>query len=160
MAAHDRDRGPHGMTANAFMSASLDPPLVVVAIRREARLHAAVERSEGYGVSILPAFMEREARRFAGLPVDAVAREPSLVERSGVPVLEGAIAWLATRLTAAHAAGDHTLFVAEVVALGAGDGDEAPLAFFRSAFTRVEPATEEPVAVDPWGFPGSSDFWG
>jgi len=58
-------------------------------------------------------------------------------------------------MTAAHAVGDHTLFVGEVLELGAEDGDAMPLAFFRSAFTRVEPATEEPLPIDPWGA-----FWG
>jgi len=148
------------MTANAFMSASLSPPLVVVGVRREARLHSAFARSDGYGVSILPARLEREARRFAGLPVGPHGQEPGFVERGGVPILEGALAWLATRLVAAHPAGDHTLFVAEVVELGVDDGDAVPLVFFRSAFTRVEPTTEEPVAIDPWGFPGASDLWG
>jgi len=148
------------MTANAFMSASLRPPLVVVGVRREARLHAAIERSAGYGVSILPARLEREARRFAGLPAGARDEEPGFSERGGAPILEGALAWLAARLTAAHPAGDHTLFVGEVLELGAADGDAAPLAFFRSAFTRLEPATAEPVAIDPWGLPGASDYWG
>ena len=143
------------MTANAFMSASLRPPLVLVAVRYEARFHASIERAEGYGVSILPAHLEREARRFAGLPVGARDDEPGFVERGGAPVLEGALAWVATRSAAAYAIGDHTLFVGRVVELGAADGEEAPLAFFRSTFTRVEPTTEAPVPIDPWG-----DSWG
>jgi flavin reductase (DIM6/NTAB) family NADH-FMN oxidoreductase RutF len=143
------------MTANAFMSASLRPPLVLVAVRYGARFHAAIERAAGYGVSILPAHLEREARRFAGLLVGARDGEPEFVEQGGVPILEGALAWVATRSAAAYAIGDHTLFVGEVVDLGTSDGQEAPLAFFRSTFTRVEPTAEAPVPIDPWG-----DSWG
>ena len=54
------------MTANALMSVSLEPPLIVVSVRRRARLHAALQAAGGYGVTVLGEGQEVQARRFAG----------------------------------------------------------------------------------------------
>src|SRR5207302_1376824 len=54
ISAHDPDTAlPRGMTANAVMSASLDPPLIVVSVRRGARLHDVLERAGEYAVTVL-----------------------------------------------------------------------------------------------------------
>ena len=152
--------GPRGMTANAFMSGSLDPPLVLVSVRRDAHLHATIDAAGAYGVAILSRSLEREARRFAGLPVDAL-EPPRFVERDGVPVVDGAIAWLTTSVADRVTVGDHTLFVGEVRALRIERPHEPPLAFFRSAFAGVLEDGAEPAAIDPWGWTGAlDDVWG
>src|SRR5215469_8195850 len=56
---------PHGMTANAFTSVSLDPPLVLVCVQRTANMHKAIHESSSFAVSVLAAHQEREARIFA-----------------------------------------------------------------------------------------------
>lgn len=61
-----RPEGPHGMTANAFLSVSLDPPLVLVSVDRRARMHAYLAEATRYGVSILARDQEIAARHFAG----------------------------------------------------------------------------------------------
>jgi flavin reductase len=85
------------MTANAFMSGSLEPPLILVSIRAKARLHATLTRAGAYGVSILPVTLERDARRLAGLPVAEDEPAPEFTWLDGVPVLAGALSWFVAR---------------------------------------------------------------
>jgi flavin reductase (DIM6/NTAB) family NADH-FMN oxidoreductase RutF len=156
----DPDTGePRGMTANAFMSVSLEPPLIVVSVRREARLHALVERAGVYGVSLLSESLEREARRFAGMPVAQHEPGPEFDERAGVPILRHALAWVVARVVDAHRAGDHTLFLGELQALAPQRPDQPPLAFFRSQFARVTTiAGTGPIPLEPWDH--ARDMWG
>jgi flavin reductase (DIM6/NTAB) family NADH-FMN oxidoreductase RutF len=150
---------PRGITANAFMSGSLHPPLIVVALRRQARAHGAVARAGAYGVSVLPESLEHEARRFAGLPVGDHEPGPRFAVRASAPVLAGALAWFAARVAGRHEVGDHTLFVGEVIDFGSHDPDAPALAYHRSAFARVVAADERPpLPIDAWG--GALDLWG
>lgn len=158
--ADDGDGGARGMTANAFMSGSLDPPLIVVSVHVRARLHATIEAAGAFGVSILPEFLEYEARRFAGLPVDVREDPPEFSWCDGVPVLAGALGWLTAAVAQRHAVGDHTLFVGVVANCGYSAADGAPLGYFRSAFARVVTAeTADAIAIDPWDA-GAADRWG
>jgi flavin reductase (DIM6/NTAB) family NADH-FMN oxidoreductase RutF len=155
-----RDPGtgePRGMTANALMSVSLTPPLVVVSVRRGARLHEALRRAGAYGITVLGEGQEAEARRFAGLRVPAGSPDPEFTERTGVPVLGNGLAWIVARVTAAYPAGDHTLFVGAAAALAPERADDPPLAFHRSAFARVAPRPV-PVPLQAWG--AGLDTWG
>jgi flavin reductase (DIM6/NTAB) family NADH-FMN oxidoreductase RutF len=150
---------PHGMTANAFMSVSLEPPLVVVSVSRAARLHHVVGIARSYGVTVLGADLEREARRFAGLPVPDRTSPPEFGERAGVPVLPGGLAWLVADVTATHRAGDHTLFVGLVRDAALENPEQEPLGFHRSLFGRfVAEEGAAPTPLDVWS--SSGDFWG
>jgi flavin reductase (DIM6/NTAB) family NADH-FMN oxidoreductase RutF len=146
------------MTANAFMSASLIPPLIVVSIQARARLHGALRAATGYGVSVLSESLELEARRFAGMPMPDKYPDPLFAWRAGVPVLEHALTWFATTIVDTHAIGDHTLFVGEVVEFGAPNAEQPPLAFHASKFARVVPASNRVVPIGPWG--SGEDVWG
>lgn len=149
----------HGMTANAFMSVSLEPPLIVVSVRTRANLHDRLTAAGRYGVSFLSDGLEREARRFAGMPVAADAPEPDFELHFGAPVLSGALAWLVAEIVDAHGAGDHTLFIGHVLEVGAGERpDELPLCFFQARFAQVKPiAGEAPLPLEPWSH---ADAWG
>jgi flavin reductase (DIM6/NTAB) family NADH-FMN oxidoreductase RutF len=119
----------HGMTANAFTSVSLDPPLILVSVDNRARMCAFLEQAGRFGVSILGAHQEDVALHFAGQP--RLSSDALFVERLGLPVIDDALAHLVCRLDAAHRAGDHTLFIGEVedVALSSHD----PLVFYSGA---------------------------
>jgi flavin reductase (DIM6/NTAB) family NADH-FMN oxidoreductase RutF len=148
---------PHGMTANGFMSVSLDPALVCVSVSVRARLHEVLSAAPRYGVTLLGADLEPEARRFAG---QIVTSSPAHFDyHGGVPVLAGGLAWLTCRTLDRHRAGDHTLFIAEVVEMMVERPDAPPLAFYRSRFSAVNPVISTvPVSLDPWS--GVGDLWG
>ena len=150
---------PRGMTANAVMSVSLTPPLIVVSVRREAHLHAALQHAGAYSVTVLGEGQETQARRFAGLPVAGHEPAPVFRYHEGVPVLGGGLAWLVAALTASHGAGDHTLFVGEVTGYGTERPHDPPLAFHRSGFARLLPMAPGP-ALPPHAWEGVADVWG
>ncbi|MCP4384248.1 MAG: flavin reductase family protein [Hyphomicrobiales bacterium] len=60
------DGEPQGMTANAFMSGSLDPPLGVVSVARRARMHGYLSNATRFAVNILAAEQTDLANHFAG----------------------------------------------------------------------------------------------
>lgn len=160
ISADDPIVGPRGMTANAFMSGSLAPPLIVVSIQRRSRLHANVAAAGSFGVSILPRSLEREARRFAGLPIHGHDPGPSFTREGDVPVLAGALAWFVARVVAGHELGDHTLFVGEVIAFEIERPRAAPLAYHASRFTSVTSSDGTELELDPWGPDRILDLWG
>ena len=102
----------HGMTANAFMSVSLDPPLVVVSVDKRANMHQLIPQSGRYGVSILSKDQEAHSTHFAGRPDENL--DIQFERHNDQPLLVGATAQFATRLYASHDVGDHTLYVGEV----------------------------------------------
>lgn len=133
----DAEQRDVGMTVSAFCSVSLDPPLVQVCVDRTASLHAALMGSTRYGVSILAAEQEALSRRFA--TADSTRRFDGVGYRrgeSGVILLEDALAHLECRIVASHAAGDHTIFLAEVESATARN--TRPLLYYRGGYAQLE----------------------
>jgi flavin reductase len=111
-----------GLTVGSVVSLSLEPPLVGVSVSSQAAMHELLRSARGFALSLLAGDQEAIAQHFArGVPPFAhwhgiPAREGTL----GAPLLEGALGWLECRTRAEHEAGDHTLFVGEVVAAESG----------------------------------------
>lgn len=124
--------GVRGITANAFLSVSLSPPLVLVSIDKKARAHAPLTTAERYGVSILGETQEQLSNHFAGFD-DSVT--PTFSQLGGLAVVEGAIAQLVCRVADRHDAGDHTLFIGEVEAVATTD--DAPLLYFKGRYGKL-----------------------
>lgn len=125
----------HAMTANAFMSGSLEPPLVVISIARQARMHAVLEQSPAFGVAILTQEQEAHSRHFARQPTGGC--DPQFRELAGVPVLESGVARLAARIVRRHECGDHSLFVGSVAALELDEGQDDPLLFYAGRYAKL-----------------------
>lgn len=131
----------HGMTANAFSSVSLDPPLVLSCVSREARMHSAIMSAGSFAVSVLGAEQEQLARYFADpsrpngqAQFDSVRWEPG--PRTGAPLLAGSLAWLECELVEAYGGGDHSIFLGRVLSSGRGASEDA-LVFFGGKFRYV-----------------------
>ncbi|OLC54267.1 MAG: hypothetical protein AUH85_12225 [Chloroflexi bacterium 13_1_40CM_4_68_4] len=124
-----------GLTVNAFMTVSLEPPLVLVSIGTASRSLPCVSSAERFGISVLSEDQEAVARVFAGKDDHKLARVPARRGLTGVPLVEGAIAWLECRTEQRFGAGDHVLFLARVEGLGARTG--RPLLFFRGRYVRL-----------------------
>ena len=127
--------GVHGMTANAFTSVSLDPPLVLVSVAKQARTHEYLSQARRFGVSILSAEQEPFAWHFAGRPRDGL-KTPFVWKRE-VPLLQDALAHLVCSVETAYPGGDHTLFLGRVEELWYRDG--SPLAVYRGRFFGLIP---------------------
>lgn len=132
--------GPHGITVNSFTSLSLDPPMIMVCLRRAGRGAAVLRRSAHFGVSILGAHQEPLGRLFARAdrPAGAAAFDdvPHRTGIGGVPLIDGAAAQLECRVHQRIRAGDHLMCLAEVVGLHVDSAVDA-LAFHRGRFLAV-----------------------
>jgi flavin reductase (DIM6/NTAB) family NADH-FMN oxidoreductase RutF len=141
----------HGMTANAFLSVSLRPPLVLVSLGR-CRMSEMLPRTGRYGVSVLAADQERFAAHFAGQRVSD--EDPRFVWENDLPLLDGALAHVGCRVVDVHPAGDHVLWIGEVEHLYHREGE--PLLFYTGRFgTLRETQDREAAAQRAGGSEGS-----
>lgn len=129
----------HGMTANAFCSVSLEPPLVLVCVDHESNTRPLLLSARRFGVNVLRDDQQDVARYFAETEkseegATRLGIRYQFTER-GTPLLETALAQLDCALVATHEAGDHTLFIAEVEAVVAQP--TAPLLFYGGGFRRL-----------------------
>ena len=124
--------GVHGMTVSSFVSVSLEPPLVLVSVAREARAHDLLP-GRPFCVNVLGAEQEALARRFAGLDAPA---ETGWDESGIAPRLPGALAHLSCSPWRTDEAGDHTLVLGEVQDFGCRDGDA--LGYVNGRFLRID----------------------
>jgi flavin reductase len=129
---------PQGMTANAFTSVSLSPPLVLVCVNKTAAIHPVIVDSRAFAVSVLSARQEKVARYFADHSRPRGREEFDIVgwshgPHTGSPIIHGALAWMECELYATYDGGDHSIFVGSVLAGEHGIAREA-LLFLGGAF--------------------------
>jgi len=126
-----------GLTLASLVSLSLEPPLVSVSISRHAAMHELLRRAERFGLSVLGAGQESVAAHFArGVPPIALWAGISLRETDGPPLLEGAIGWLTCDRRDELDAGDHPLFVGDVLTVEHGAAGPA-LAYLGGKYVPV-----------------------
>ena len=124
-----------GLTASSFCSVSLEPPLVLVCVGHGCDANPGFVESRTFGVSVLAEDQERLSQlfscsgpaKFEGL---ALVQGPH-----GIPLLPDTLARMECRVTAAHPAGDHTIYVGEVIWLDVSPG--RPLVYHHSGYHRL-----------------------
>jgi flavin reductase len=137
-----------GMTANAFMSGSLEPPLCVISVRQRARIYPHLIQAGHFGVSILAKDQEKLSLHFSGRPAADLA--PKFVHVGRTPLLAGACATIAADIVAQHECGDHTMFVGHIVHLEASA--RAPLVVHEGHYASLTYSKER---APEW----VADFW-
>lgn len=133
---------PHGMTANSFTAVSLDPPLVLVCVGRDAVMHELLLHSEAFAVSVLASHQEAVARHFADRSRPLGHKQFEAVEwlagrHSGAPLLVDAAATFECELSQAYDGGDHTIFLGRLLALDRR-ADTDVLLFVDGTFHRLD----------------------
>jgi flavin reductase (DIM6/NTAB) family NADH-FMN oxidoreductase RutF len=123
----------HGMTANAFMSVSLQPPLIVISVDRRAKMNTLLHDEVRFGVSVLEERQSMLSDKFAGRQGDGPEAEFELVHET--PLVAGALAHLVARVVRSYWGGDHSLFLGRVEYVRYGDG--TPLLFHGGGYGRV-----------------------
>ncbi|MCD2137701.1 flavin reductase family protein [Salinicoccus halitifaciens] len=123
--ATEVDGEAYGMTANAFMSVSLDPKLIVISIGDKAKMLDRIRQSGKFSVNVLSCEQQEESMRFAGQKQFEDKYE--FDELAGVPVVSDAVCQLSCEVYNEHTEGDHVLFIGKVNDLTLTDGD--PLIF-------------------------------
>lgn len=139
---------PYGLTVSAFCSVSLDPPLVLVSLRRSSRTLAMIDRSGVYAVNVLTAEQLALAARFAASDPGSrsftdIPHHPGV---TGSPLLDAALTRIECRVAARYPGGDHTLLLGEAVAIE-GPYERVigpPLLSYRTALQALQP---QPIVV-------------
>lgn len=128
---------PYGMTANAFSSVSLDPPLILVCVIKGTLGADSIERNGIFAVNVLSEAQEPISRYFASKSrprgPDAFQEISHAHAATGAPIIDDTAAYLDCRLAASHEAGDHVIFIGEVMALGINP-EHRPLLFHQGKY--------------------------
>ncbi|WSA44822.1 flavin reductase family protein [Streptomyces sp. NBC_01803] len=144
--AHDEEdepRGaPAGMTATAFLSVSLDPPLVLVSVRTDSRMDEVLERQPLWAASLLTDGQRSIAGRFAmkGRLSDRLLFQEvphTLGEHTGAPLIKGSLATVECRTEQRVPAGDHTLVIGRVLAAELPTVEGGPLLYYRAGYRHL-----------------------
>ena len=149
-----------GVTANSFVSLSLQPPLVSVALHREARHLKGFLASGSYAVNVLGAYQKPLSNQFARPATCDWGAVRYEVTESGHVVLRDIAAFFLCRIAARHQVGDHELLVGEILHFG-WDEEAFPLAFMGGRYGEFHPASEVPPpnALELW-LSGTPISWG
>ncbi len=129
------EEGIHGMTANAFMSVSLEPKLVTISIDNKARMLDKIHKSKKFAISFLAEDQVHVSMHFAGQKKSD--EEIEFEEIHNLPAIKGALATIACEVTQSMVVGDHTLFVGKVLEIKVIDGQ--PLTFYGGKYGRYQP---------------------
>ena len=122
-----------GMTANAVMSLSLDPPRILISIDRQNRMHKHLSKSKCFAVNMLTKEQEAISRRFASSGPKDLSDLALSVAETGAPILDDALAFIDCRLVQVVPGGDHDMFIGEPIAGNVGNGQ--PLIFYGGNYT-------------------------
>jgi len=128
----------HAITASAFTSVSLDPPLVLVCVDTLNRFHDPVLAAGVWGVSVLrgdghaaATWLATRGRELSH-QLDRVPHHRG--DTTGVALLDDALAWLECRTWRTYDGADHTIVVGEVVGANVDADADDPLLYHRSHY--------------------------
>ena len=131
----DEEGTPFGLTANAFLSLSLDPPLVLISVDKAAQCYSCFAEQNPFTVNFLSENQEELSRRFATKGIDKFADLAWREGSNGAAILDGVLGYVECKIIQRHDGGDHTIVVGEIVSAGAS-GDR-PLLFFKGKYQRL-----------------------
>ena len=124
-----------GMTANAVMSLSLDPPLIVVSVDCKSNMHGHLTQGQCYAINVLKRDQEELSRRFAKPGPKDFSDLKLTVAETGAPIFADALAYIDCRVVEVARAGDHDMFIGEPVAGETYDGE--PLIFYSGQYSQL-----------------------
>jgi len=126
------DGSPVGITANSFNSVSMDPPLILWSLARDALSLSHFENAEHFNVHILGSDQEELSNRFARQGSDKFSGTDFYPGGNNMPVLKDCAALLECRTRHQYDGGDHVIFVGEVLSHHHNAKD--PLLFHRGKY--------------------------
>lgn len=128
-----------GLTANAFTSVSLDPPLILVCIKLESHSIEVLRRAGRFAVHVLRSDQAEAARTFARPAGDKLGAMALTWSRHDIPIMESCLLRLECGLAAEYDGGDHGIFLGRVLALELAPAPQAPLTYFRGKLGALRP---------------------
>lgn len=130
----------HGITVNSFTSVSLDPPLILICIKKNGLSHSTLCESKNFMINILSVEQKELSDRFANPAMDSETRFKGLkfrISKNGLPVLAGNLGHLECRVVNQFEGGDHTIFIGQVEKGEFSEGKK-PLLFYNSRYSYLK----------------------
>jgi len=144
----DTNGAPQAVTATAFSSVSLSPPLCLVCIAKRTRTYEPLLMKGCFAVNILRAEQEWLSARFASSALDrfaSVAWRPGRI--TGCPIIDGALVSLECQVVEVHSGGDHDIFLGSPQSVHVQDG--APLVYWRGNYSSLPPPADADDSPEP-----------
>ena len=132
----DESGMPHGLTVSSFTPVSLDPPLVLICLGRETASLETFRNAKHFGINVLAQDQRSLSERFARKGQDRFDGLEWTPGETGVPLLAGALAQMECQVTQRIPAGDHEIFIGEMVCARVHKGE--PLIHFSSRYRNLE----------------------
>ena len=132
----DADGKPVGLTANSFTSVSLDPPLLLVCIAKQAASAGAMVGATHFAVNVLQTGQQPASIRFATRHEDRFGLNDWSPGEYGAPVLEKSLGVFECETHGVHDGGDHHMLIGQVVK-ARFDASLDPLLYFRGSYRRL-----------------------
>ncbi|WP_226036063.1 flavin reductase family protein [Aquibacillus saliphilus] len=132
--ATETNGGAHGMTANAFMSQSLEPKLIIISLKEDAHMLTKIKESGQFSVNVLSDDQQNLSMIFAGQAKSESEFEFDYLD--GKPVIPGALAQVACSVKSEYVEGDHSIFIGQVTDFHLEDGE--PLIFSKGQYRSLE----------------------
>ena len=133
----DATEKPFGLTANAFSSLSLNPPMLLICVDKGVDCYNCFEESKVFAVNFLSQAQEELSTRFATKGIEKFAGLSYSLGELGVALLDGALAHFECTVAHAYEGGDHTIYVGEIQRLVTAPGD--PLLFYQGKYRFLAP---------------------
>jgi flavin reductase (DIM6/NTAB) family NADH-FMN oxidoreductase RutF len=130
------DETDQGMTVSAFCSVSLEPPLVLICIEKNASVHRALTASDRFVVNILAVNQEQLARRFSIIDINRFEGVGYSRSQHGIAILDDVLGVVECTRHAMYDGGDHTIILGEVEAAHVTSG--SPLLYYRGGYSQLE----------------------
>lgn len=141
----DSSGAPQAVTATAFSSVSLSPPLCLVCIAKRTRAYQPLLVKGHFAVNMLRAEQEWLSARFASSIADrfaSVSWQPGDV--TGCPLIDGALVSLECQVVEVHSGGDHDIFLGSPRSVRVNEG--APLVYWRGSYSSLPPPRGDDAA--------------
>jgi len=130
------DDEPAGITVNSFTSVSLDPPLLLVCLHKEAAAAASLTRADCFAVNVLQREQQPASITFSTRVEDRFGAMAWSCGEAGAPILEESLCVFECERFAVHDGGDHHILIGKVVK-ASFDAALDPLLFFRGSYRRL-----------------------
>jgi len=124
-----------GMTANGITSLSLDPPLVLLAVQKDAASHGKFKAGGCFALNILTTEQQDLSDRFAFKGPKDFSDLAFTTAETGAPILADSLGWVDCRVTQVLDGGDHDIFIGEILAGEVGSGE--PLLYCNGKYGRL-----------------------
>jgi flavin reductase (DIM6/NTAB) family NADH-FMN oxidoreductase RutF len=132
----DGEGRPFGLTANSFTSVSLDPPLLLVCVHRDAASAAALTNASHFAVNVLQTGQQPASIRFSTRAEDRFGQGDWSEGEYGAPVLKESLSVFECARESMHEGGDHHILVGRVLK-ASFDPSLDPLLYFRGKYRRL-----------------------